>query len=151
MVPLIRPRWQLLLAVLLAALLTGCAGVLPKVERVPLTARVAAPDAPLAAAAHAANILPGESGVWPLLQASYALDARLAMIENARTSLDLQYYLIADDSTGRPLLRAMRDAATRGVRVRLLVDDLFTADLSTACCSAWRPRRTSRCACSTRS
>ena len=129
MVPLIRPRWQLLLAVLLAALLTGCAGVLPKVERVPSTARVAAPDAPLAAAAHAANILPGESGVWPLLQASYALDARLAMIENARTSLDLQYYLIADDSTGRPLLRALRDAATRGVRVRLLVDDLYTADL----------------------
>ncbi|MEP7102758.1 MAG: phospholipase D family protein, partial [Burkholderiales bacterium] len=66
---------------------------------------------------------------WPLLQASYALDARLAMIENARTSLDLQYYLIADDSTGRPLLRALRDAAARGVRVRLLVDDLYTADL----------------------
>jgi putative cardiolipin synthase len=125
----LRSRLQSLLAISLAALLTGCAGVLPRVERVPSTTLVAAPDAPLATVARDANIPLGESGVWPLLQASYALDARLAMIEHARTSLDLQYYLIADDSTGRPLLRALRDAAARGVRVRLLVDDLYTAEL----------------------
>ena len=129
MAPGFRPRWQLLLAVLLSALLPGCAGVLPKVERVPSTTLLSAPDAPLAAAAREANIPPGESGVWPLLQASYALGARLAMIENARASLDLQYYLIADGSTGRPLLRALCDAAARGVRVRLLVDDLYTAEI----------------------
>ncbi|MDP9045009.1 MAG: phospholipase D family protein [Pseudomonadota bacterium] len=58
---------------------------------------------------------------------SYALDARLGMIESARSTIDLQYYLIADDSTGRLILRALRDAAQRGVRVRLLVDDLYTA------------------------
>ena len=122
-----RPR--LWLAALVAAFLTGCAGVLPRVERTPSRALVANADAPLVAAARDAQIPPGQSGVWPLLQASYALDARLAMIENAQGSLDLQYYLIADDSTGRPILRALRDAAARGVRVRLLVDDLYTADL----------------------
>ena len=133
-----RPRMPRLLVGALAALvaqvalvasLTGCAGVLPQVVRVPSMALAAPPTAPLAAAVRAAGLPAGESGVWPLLQASYALDARLAMIEHARSSLDLQYYLIADDSTGRPLLRALRDAAARGVRVRLLVDDLYTVDL----------------------
>ncbi len=41
-------------------------------------------------------------------------------------SLDVQYYLIANDKTGRLLLRNLRDAARRGVRVRLIVDDLYT-------------------------
>ena len=67
--------------------------------------------------------------MWPLLQAEFALDARLAAIHAATTSIDLQYYLIADDSIGRPILRALRDAALRGVRVRLLVDDLYTTDM----------------------
>ena len=62
--------------------------------------------------------------MWPLLQAEFALDARLAAIHAATTSIDLQYCLIADDSIGRPILRALR-----GVRVRLLVDDLYTTDM----------------------
>ena len=127
--PVCRSRLRLLLAALLVAALSGCASVLPQVERSPSTTLVAPPDAPLAVAARDAKVPPGRSGVWPLLQAGYALDARLAMIEHARTSLDLQYYLVADDSTGRPILRALRDAAARGVRVRLLVDDLYTVDL----------------------
>ena len=66
---------QSLLAISLAALLTGCASLLPRIERVPSSTLVAAPDAPLATAARDANIPPGESGVWPLLQGSYALDS----------------------------------------------------------------------------
>ena len=62
--------------------------------------------------------------MWPLLQAEFALDARLAAIHATTTLIDLQYYLIADDSIGRPILRALR-----GVRVRLLVDDLYTTDM----------------------
>jgi putative cardiolipin synthase len=46
---------------------------------------------------------------------------------SAQASIDAQYYLIADDEIGRHFLRALRDAAGRGVRVRLLVDDLYTA------------------------
>lgn len=57
----------------------------------------------------------------------YALDARIELIGRARFSLDVQYYLIQDDRSGRLFMRNLRDAALRGVRVRLLVDDLNTA------------------------
>ena len=56
----------------------------------------------------------------------YSLDARIQLARRARYSLDVQYYLIQDDRTGRLLMRNLRDAALRGVRVRLLVDDLYT-------------------------
>jgi putative cardiolipin synthase len=56
----------------------------------------------------------------------YSLDARIQLARKARYSLDVQYYLISDDRTGRLLMRNLRDAALRGVRVRLLVDDLYT-------------------------
>ena len=39
--------------------------------------------------------------------------------------MDAQYYQIADDASGRQFLRELRDAGARGVRVRLLVDDLY--------------------------
>lgn len=56
----------------------------------------------------------------------YALDARMELIRRARSTLDVQYYLIQNDRAGRLFLRGLRDAAMRGVRVRLLVDDLYT-------------------------
>ncbi len=60
-------------------------------------------------------------------EASVALDARLTLIRKAQSSLDLQYYLVGNDEIGRLLLRELRDAAQRGVRVRLLVDDFYTS------------------------
>lgn len=114
-----------------ALLLGGCAGVLPKVDRVPSHVQLAPPDAPLASIAREAGVAGEESGLWPIYQAAFALDARLALIEHATTSIDLQYYLIGDDSTGRAILRALRNAARRGVRVRLLVDDLYTGGMDT--------------------
>ncbi|MEP6875443.1 MAG: phospholipase D family protein [Burkholderiales bacterium] len=124
-------RRRLIAALISAAalFLTACAGTLPQVERTASRARVAAPGTALVETVRAAQLPVDEAGVWPLLQANFALDARLALIANASTSLDLQYYLIADDPTGRSILRALREAALRGVRVRLLVDDLYTNDL----------------------
>jgi len=52
--------------------------------------------------------------------------ARVALIETARASLDLQYYIFSDDTTGRIIINQLLEAADRGVRVRLLVDDLGT-------------------------
>ena len=115
---------------LICSVLFGCAvGALPQVERVPAPRLIAPADAPLVTIARDIALEPGFSGVWPIPEASFALDARLAMIRSATTSLDLQSYLIADDSTGRLILRELRDAARRGVRVRVLVDDLYTTDL----------------------
>ena len=53
-----------------------------------------------------------------------AFEARLALVRAAEKSIDAQYYLVADDRSGRQFARGLRDAAARGVRVRLLVDDL---------------------------
>jgi putative cardiolipin synthase len=53
-----------------------------------------------------------------------ALRRRLALIDTARYSIDAQYYLWYGDAAGRILMKRLLDAANRGVRVRLLIDDL---------------------------
>jgi putative cardiolipin synthase len=69
---------------------------------------------------------PDLSGFRLMPHGFYSLDARIELARRARHSLDLQYYHIHNDKTGHLLLRNVRDAALRGVRVRLLVDDLYT-------------------------
>ena len=51
---------------------------------------------------------------------------RLALIDTARHSIDMQYYLWYGDAAGRLLAKRLLDAADRGVKVRMLVDDLNT-------------------------
>jgi cardiolipin synthase C len=53
-----------------------------------------------------------------------ALQARLALIRGARSTLDLQTYIHAEDDAGWMFLRELIAAAGRGVRVRLLVDQI---------------------------
>ena len=60
----------------------------------------------------------------PLRRPSDALAARLALIDEAHTRLDLQYYQWASDNVGYLLLDRLIAAADRGVAVRLLIDDL---------------------------
>ena len=60
---------------------------------------------------------------------AYSLATRIELARRAQASLDVQYYHIENDPTGRLLLRELRDAALRGVRIRLLVDDLYTTHL----------------------
>jgi cardiolipin synthase C len=119
--------WLRLLAMAGALLaLQGCAS-LAELQKTPSTAIAAAPDSPLAALLPP-DLTPGSGSAFrPLAFSSYSMDARLTLIRAARQSLDIQYYLLADDLTGRAFLRAVRDAAVRGVRVRILVDDLYTA------------------------
>ncbi|MDR1789569.1 MAG: phospholipase D family protein [Opitutaceae bacterium] len=69
---------------------------------------------------------PGLSGLMALKQGRDAFLARLALARLAERSLDLQYYIWRDDFTGRLLLREALRAADRGVRVRLLIDDMGT-------------------------
>jgi putative cardiolipin synthase len=49
---------------------------------------------------------------------------RAQLIDAAQKTLDLQYYIFRADETGKLLLGGILRAADRGVRVRLLVDDL---------------------------
>lgn len=67
---------------------------------------------------------PGKSRLIPLVDGVDAFYARLAMATLAERSLDIQYFLWQKDVTGQVLLKKVLDAADRGVRVRLLLDDL---------------------------
>lgn len=70
---------------------------------------------------------PDRSGFRTLLEGEEAFAARLRAIEAAQRSIDAQYYIWHDDLTGRVLHNRLLVAADRGVRVRLLLDDLDTA------------------------
>ena len=115
---------------LLVLAATGCAALPGSVVRQPSTALPAAGSALQRIADHS---LAGQhatlTGLRLLPNGDHALDARLALVQRAERSLDLQYYAWHDDGTGRQLLAALRDAGRRGVRVRLLVDDLHTGAL----------------------
>lgn len=66
----------------------------------------------------------GKSGAYPLSSGLDALVARLALVNSAQKTLDLQYYIWHSDKAGRMLAWSLLEAADRGVRVRLLLDDM---------------------------
>ena len=110
--------------------LAGCASPPPRSLPPQSTWRVAADNTPLGGLAAADQVPAGRSGFRPLLISGIALQARLALINNARVGVDLQTYHLGNDATGHQILRALRDAAARGVRVRLLVDDFYTIGMT---------------------
>lgn len=113
-------------ALLACALLAAC-GALPTRPELPASQALSpSPDSPLARIAHGSTSAPSLSGFRLMAGGYYSLDARIELVRRARESLDVQYYLIENDRTGRLFMRSLRDAALRGVRVRLLVDDLNT-------------------------
>ena len=72
---------------------------------------------------------PAESGFLLIEDNGDALLWRLALIDSAVKSLDIQYYLWSGDATGDLLTRRIVEAADRGVRVRAIIDDfLITKD-----------------------
>jgi putative cardiolipin synthase len=70
---------------------------------------------------------PGESGFHLLGNGLDAFVARAVLAHIAERSIDVQYYLYHDDLVGRLLTWQLLQAADRGVRVRLLVDDMDLA------------------------
>jgi len=113
--------------VVLAIGLAGCASLPDKVERSPSKAQGAALDTPLGRIAKASTADPEQSGFRLMPTGQFALQARIELARRAQRTLDVQYYQIHDDRTGRYLLRTLRDASERGVRVRLIIDDLYTS------------------------
>jgi cardiolipin synthase C len=113
----------------LAALLlvSGCAGLPRHVDK-PRSVALQDPGSTtlghlVAAAAAAKNL----SGIRLLSSGEEALASLIALADRAERTLDIQYYIIHQDESTRTLLHHVRLAAERGVRVRVLVDDLNTA------------------------
>ncbi|MDL2337126.1 MAG: phospholipase D family protein [Pseudomonadota bacterium] len=117
------------LTLIAAMLLAGCASARFDVIRVPSYAY----DQP-GFTALGENYAPqlgsaaGQSGFRLLVSGPEAFAARGALAVAALKTLDLQYYIVAHDSTATLLLDGVLRAAQRGVRVRLLVDDLNVGD-----------------------
>jgi len=116
-----------LTALLLAVLLGACASLPTDYAKEPSTAIRNTGDTQLAqkiqplVAAH-----PGESGFYMLPDGIEAMAARLLLTQQADVAIDVQYYYILQDIAGGLLLRHLVMAADRGVRVRILLDDIST-------------------------
>lgn len=67
---------------------------------------------------------PDQTGLKGLFDNQEAFAARVLSAQAAGRSLDLMYYIWETDLTGWLLLRDLQAAADRGVRVRLLLDDV---------------------------
>ena len=113
-----------------AVMVLGCASLPPLPARTASSAFVDTTDTRLGAAiAPLAAAHPGLSGILPLADGREAFAARALLAQRAERSLDVQYYIWHGDLTGTLLLDALRSAAARGVRVRLLLDDNNTDGL----------------------
>lgn len=128
--PASRSRFPRRLGIVLAALVVAFAGVwcatLPqRPSAVPSTALADPTATPLgrwAAAGEKAH--PGDSGLRLLQDSLDDMVARAALSRAAEKTLDLQTYLFHDDDIGGLVADLLLEAADRGVRVRLLVDDM---------------------------
>src|SRR6478735_343915 len=119
--------WKQCTGGMLMALSLGACTGLPTGERIPSTAMQDTQRTALAAAVGprvAAH--PGKSGLHALADGKDALAARLVLADAAQRSLDVQYFIWKQDQASKVLMERLFRAADRGVRVRLLLDDLGT-------------------------
>ena len=121
-------RGSLSLLVLLFALLAaGCASIDFDYPKTPSTAVAADSTNRLGRELEGLGVQkPGEAGFHLLADSIDSLAVRLLMAERAERSLDAQYYLITNDDVGHLFLGSLLQAADRGVRIRLLLDDIQT-------------------------
>jgi putative cardiolipin synthase len=112
----------------------GCAPTLPShVSVARSTARPATDDTTLRR--HFDPVVrrhPGESGFRLVDEGRDAFVVRIALADLAERSIDAQYFIWSNDAIGTILLQRLVRAADRGVRVRLLVDDIYLSGAGTA-------------------
>ena len=122
-------NWRRASFMLAGALLSACAAA-PQVSDKPLSHfnDRAAVESPLVALAtsHAG------SGVSLLADPADALQSRLHLAAMAQSTLDMQYYLWQGDDSGLALTQEVLLAADRGVRVRILLDDIYHSERDSA-------------------
>ena len=113
------------LLLLISFLFTGCASVPKDYPRTESTAFEGYLDTSVGQLfEQAARQHPGESGFALIRYGRPAFTARVALTELAEKSLDVQYYIWEADATGRIIAERLMQAADRGVRGRVLVDDI---------------------------
>jgi len=121
--------------VFIALLLTlaSCAGVPFDYPKTASTALPPSTDTRMGQVDAAWEQAHGElSGVIGLSDGMDALGARLKMIELAESTIDAQYFIVKKDRAGALFTGKMLRAADRGIRVRLLVDDIFSPGVDQA-------------------
>ena len=64
------------------------------------------------------------SGFRLMTLSTNALLSRVSLADQAKRTIDLQYYIFNNDATGRLIALHLLEAADRGVHVRILLDDL---------------------------
>ncbi|MFS8064677.1 MAG: phospholipase D-like domain-containing protein, partial [Luteimonas sp.] len=119
-------------AIALLAMLSGCNALPPLKGRIQSRALQPGETAGTRlglATAPRTQAHPGQSGVLMLADGREAFATRMLLAEAADRSLDVQVYIWHADLTGILLMQAMRAAADRGVRVRVLLDDNNTAGM----------------------
>lgn len=123
----LRPRlWHWVATALLLASASGCASLPPNTQRTASSAFMQPEQTALGQLVlqrHAQAGTRNDSGFHLLEGPDDALGARLALIDDAQRTLDLQYYAIHADASSEVILQHLREAARRGVRVRILLDD----------------------------
>ena len=114
-----------------ALLVSACAATLPPLRNRIITTVIddASPTTLSRAVADATAEHAGETGIQILARPLDAFAARVVLAGAAQRSLDIQYYIWHADRTGMLMFNEIWKAAERGVRVRLLLDDLSTAGL----------------------
>jgi len=86
---------------------------------------VAADDAPMDYIEAQIAAHPGQSGVYVLDTGMEALLARAWLADHARATIEVQYFIWSTDNIGILAAEALLRAADRGVKVRVIVDDLL--------------------------
>ena len=116
------------LAAAATAVLAACASLPPERSATPSHALTGTADTRLGVwATRTVADLKAPSGVHLLYRGPDAFLARLVLADTAQRSIDAQYYIWHGDTTGRVLIAELLRAADRGVRVRLLIDDVGSA------------------------
>ena len=116
---------NVLLLILLAATIAACSSVRRDFVKEHVEALPPANDTPSTKYINAElRNHDKQSGFRLLTKSNDALMSRIALVDHAQHSIDLQYYIFKNDETGRLLAQHLLAAADRGVRVRILLDDI---------------------------
>lgn len=117
---------QVFAVLVLSLFATACASLPQEVHRTPSTALSNPVATPLGRLVADSAPNPDLSGFHLVASGQEAYGTIVTLAEKAVRTLDLQYYIVAGDESSREVFRHVRAAAERGVRVRLLVDDLHS-------------------------